>query len=193
MHSRESQKSDKNNRKLFEIINYSVACLESAQITWHWTKQMIRIIRHAHYTEDERMKQKTSLQRPVYLFSTQLMSGSASGGSGIPVYPKKIRQNTPKYPKFIQIYPKLYPGTLYTWNSKKVIYRIPAFKLQYTVYPKKHPVYRIPKNPGRPCDVKWCQVYMSNLFQTYFSFFFFSFFFLEFLTTLLQLGLCCHW
>ena len=27
------------------------------------------------------------------------------GGSGIPVYPKKIRQNTPKYPKFIQIYP----------------------------------------------------------------------------------------
>ena len=75
---------------------------------------MIRIIRHAHYTEDERMKQKTSLQRPVYLFSTQLMSGSASGGSGIPVYPKKIRQNTPKYPKFIQIYPKLYPGILYT-------------------------------------------------------------------------------
>ena len=29
-------------------------------------------------------------------------------GSGIPVYPKKIRQNTPKYPKFIQIYPNLY-------------------------------------------------------------------------------------
>ena len=36
------------------------------------------------------------------------------GGSGIPVYAKKIRQNTPKYPKFIQIYPKLYPGILYT-------------------------------------------------------------------------------
>ena len=29
------------------------------------------------------------------------------GGSSIPVYPKKVRQNTPKYPKFIQIYPKL--------------------------------------------------------------------------------------
>ena len=47
------------------------------------------------------------------------------GVSGIPVYPKKNRQ----------IYPKLYPGILYTWNSKKVIYRIPVFKLQYTVYP----------------------------------------------------------
>ena len=29
------------------------------------------------------------------------------GGSGIPEYQKKIHQNTPKYPKFIQIYPKL--------------------------------------------------------------------------------------
>ena len=27
------------------------------------------------------------------------------GGSGISVYPKKILQNTQKYPKFIQIYP----------------------------------------------------------------------------------------
>ena len=35
------------------------------------------------------------------------LSGSARGGSGIAVYPKKIRQNTQKYPKFIQIYPKL--------------------------------------------------------------------------------------
>ena len=35
-----------------------------------------------------------------------------------------------------------------------MIYRIPVFKLQYTVYPiKKAPVYRIPKNPGRPCAV----------------------------------------
>ena len=80
-------------------------------------------------------------------------SGSARGGrgSGIPVYPKKIHQNTQKYPKFIQIYPKLYPSILYTWNSKKVICRIPEFKLQYTVYPIwKAPVYRILKNPGRP-------------------------------------------
>ena len=29
------------------------------------------------------------------------IAGSARRGSGIPVYPKKIRQNTPKYPKFI--------------------------------------------------------------------------------------------
>ena len=33
--------------------------------------------------------------------------GSARGGSGIPIYPKKNRQNTPKYPKFLQIYPKI--------------------------------------------------------------------------------------
>ena len=29
------------------------------------------------------------------------------GGSGIPVYPKKVTQNTPKYPKFLPVYPKL--------------------------------------------------------------------------------------
>ena len=74
---------------------------------------------------------------------------SRGGGSGIPVYPKKIRQNTQKYPKFIQIYPKLYPGILYTWNSKKVIYRIPIFKLIL-----KAPVYCIPQNPGRPWKIK---------------------------------------
>ena len=33
--------------------------------------------------------------------------GRPGRGSGIPVYPKKIRQNTQKYPKFIQIYLKL--------------------------------------------------------------------------------------
>ena len=45
--------------------------------------------------------------------------GRPGGGSGIPVYPKKIRQNTPKYPKFIQIYPKLYPRILYTVKFKE--------------------------------------------------------------------------
>ena len=35
------------------------------------------------------------------------LTGSARGGSGIPIYPKKNRQNTPKYPKFLQIYPKI--------------------------------------------------------------------------------------
>ena len=33
--------------------------------------------------------------------------GRPGGGSGIPIYPKKNRQNTPKYPKFLQIYPKI--------------------------------------------------------------------------------------
>ena len=85
-----------------------------------------------------------------------ILQGRPGGGGGGRGYwktsiPEKIRQNTPKYPKFIQIYPKLYPGILYTWNSKKVIYRIPVFNLQYTVYPiLKAPVYRIPKNPGQP-------------------------------------------
>ena len=37
--------------------------------------------------------------------------------------------------KFIQIYPKLYPGILYTRSSKKVMYRI-LKKPLYTVYPK---------------------------------------------------------
>ena len=44
-------------------------------------------------------------------------SGSARGGGGVVVYQytrKKIHQNTQKYPKFIQIYPKLYPSILYT-------------------------------------------------------------------------------
>ena len=31
----------------------------------------------------------------------------ARGDSGIPVYPKKIRQNIPKYPRLLPIYPKL--------------------------------------------------------------------------------------
>ena len=35
------------------------------------------------------------------------LSGSARGGIGIPIYPKTNRQNTPKYPKFLQIYPKI--------------------------------------------------------------------------------------
>ena len=103
-----------------------------------------------------------------------ILQGRPGGGSGIPVYPKKIRQNIQKYPKFIQIYPKLYPGILYTWNSKKVIYRIPVFKLQYTVDPIwKAPVYRISKNPGRPwyliwrrCDQQECERAISVLFQS---------------------------
>ena len=47
-------------------------------------------------------------------------TGSARGGSGIPVYPKKIRQNTQKYAKFIQIYPKLIEA-LYTVYLKLVV------------------------------------------------------------------------
>ena len=47
-------------------------------------------------------------------------SGSARGGSGIPVYPKKIRQNTQKYPKFLPIYPQLIEG-LNTVDPKLVV------------------------------------------------------------------------
>ena len=95
-------------------------------------------LKHGAYTH----KKPTTFFTLTVIIQKQLIdlcyrhqSGSARGGSGITVYPKKIRQNTQKYPKFIQIYPKLYPGILYTLNSKKVIYRIPIFKLQYNVYP----------------------------------------------------------
>ena len=48
-------------------------------------------------------------------------TGSAGGGgSGIPGYPKKIRQNTQKYPKLIQIYPKLIEA-LYTVYLELVV------------------------------------------------------------------------
>ena len=64
------------------------------------------------------------------------MSGSAGAGSGIPVYPKKIRQNTQKYPK-------LYPGILYTWKwyteYPYLSCNIPYTRFKkplYTVYPK---------------------------------------------------------
>ena len=47
------------------------------------------------------------------LFSVKIMPDQGRPGvrvrqgSGIPIYPKKNRQNTPKYPKFLQIYPKI--------------------------------------------------------------------------------------
>ena len=82
------------------------------------------------------------------------------GGSGIPVYSKKIHQNTQKYPKFIQIYPKLYPGILYTWNSKKVIYRIPVLSCNIPYTRFKKPLYTLyPKTLADP-DFK-----LANLFE----------------------------
>ena len=52
---------------------------------------------------------KFSLSAPQEMYKEQYVeyTGSARGGSGIPIYPKKNRQNTPKYPKFLQIYPKI--------------------------------------------------------------------------------------
>ena len=83
--------------------------------------------------------------------NSKLILQGRPGGGGVVVY---------------QIYPKLYPGILYTWNSKRVIYRIPVFKLQYTVYQiKKAPVYRIPKNLGRPWSLRpgdWERINIKN-------------------------------
>ena len=47
-------------------------------------------------------------------------TGSARGGSGILVCPKKIRQNTQKYPNFLPIYPKLIEA-LYTVYPELVV------------------------------------------------------------------------
>ena len=65
------------------------------------------------------------------------------GGVVVYQYAEKIRQNTQKYPKFIQIYPKLYPGVLYTWKwyteYPYLSCNIPYTRLKkplYTVYPK---------------------------------------------------------
>ena len=56
----------------------------------------------------------TILKLPNALLSTEMPPCYRVGQGGVVVYPKKLRQNTQKYPKFIQIYPKLYPGILYT-------------------------------------------------------------------------------
>ena len=55
----------------------------------------------------------------VYLVLPSIIQGQPAGDSGIPVYPKKIRQNTPKHPKFLPIYLKLIKALyslLYTRN-----------------------------------------------------------------------------
>ena len=74
------------------------------------------------------------------------LSGSARGVSGIPVHPKKIRQNTQKYPKFIQIYPKLCQVYFISEIQRKRYTEYPYLscnipytrfkKPLYTVYPK---------------------------------------------------------
>ena len=90
------------------------------------------------------------------LLQFRVGQGGGGGGSGIPVYPKKIRQNTPQYPKFIQIYPKLIEGILYTWNSKKVIYPYLSCNIPYTRF--KKPLYTVyPKTLADP----------DNLFSTW--------------------------
>ena len=82
------------------------------------------------FWDKECLDSKISKNRNIFKPHNQGQQGGGGGGWGVVVYQytrKKILQNTPKC---IQIYPKLYPGILYTWNSKKVIYRIPVFKLQ---------------------------------------------------------------
>ena len=76
----------------------------------------VKTVSMSNYLSHSRSKPPNSNQSKINLnfsfwcgcYSTGLAGGG--GGSGIPVYPKKIRQ----YPKFIQIYPKFYPGILYT-------------------------------------------------------------------------------
>ena len=55
-----------------------------------------------------------SLMETQFIDEIMIIQGRPLGGSGMPVYPKKLRQNSPKYPKCIQIYPKIYPGILNT-------------------------------------------------------------------------------
>ena len=54
-----------------------------------------------------KLPKNAKFRQHALLKLTVILSGSARGGSGIPIYPKKNRQNTPKYPKFLQIYPKI--------------------------------------------------------------------------------------
>ena len=58
-----------------------------------------------------------SLCKPATTTQGRPGGSGGGGGSGIPVYPKKIGQNTQKYPKFIQIYLKL-----------KQVYHIPEIQ-----------------------------------------------------------------
>ena len=58
------------------------------------------------FWDKECLDSKISKNRNVFKPHNQGQQGGGGGSSGIPVYPKKIRQNTQKYPKCIQIYPK---------------------------------------------------------------------------------------
>ena len=83
--------------------------------------------------------------RPLIIFTWQgRQGGRGVGGSGIPVYPQKIR----KIPKNTQ------NSSKYTQNYTQV-YLIPEIQRKwYTEYPYtrfKKPLYTVyPKNPGRP-------------------------------------------
>ena len=118
----------RNQRTEISVVEFSYRCVNSS------LEELMKIKVNYLFWDKECLDSKISKNQNVFKPNNQGQQGGR-GGNGIPVYPKKIRQNTQKYPKCIQIYPKLYPGILYTWNSKKVIYRIPVFKLQYTIYP----------------------------------------------------------
>ena len=71
------------------------------------------------------------------------ISGSARGGSGIPVYPKKIHQNTQNSSKYSQNYTQVYfiPKIQRKWYTEYLYLscNIPYTQFKkplYTVYPK---------------------------------------------------------
>ena len=56
----------------------------------------------------------------VFKQDRSIFGRGGGGGSGIPVYPNNICQNTQKFPKFLQMYPKLIEA-LYTVYPKLVV------------------------------------------------------------------------
>ena len=92
------------------------------------------------YYFQERLKQLFRESNTSHLSSAQ---GSARGGSGIPVYPQKIRQNTQNSSKYTQNYTQVYfiPEIQRKWYTKYpyLSCNIPYTRFKkplYTVYPK---------------------------------------------------------
>ena len=89
-------------------------------------------------------------------------SGSARGDSGIPVYPKKICQNTQNSSKYTQNYTQVYfiPEIQRKWYTEYpyLSYNIPYSRFKkplYTVYPK---TLADPDLDSQKCWMLYCHV-----------------------------------